>query len=183
VQYSMRVTREYEEEYWETDSEGRRVRRTRRGSETVASNSRSVPFFVRDSSGKIRVIPEGASFVAEKSVSRFEPGETHGDQLRIGSLNIAIGALGSGRRTIGYRYEEDLVPVGKDIYVLGEANDRGGALAVSKPERKDAKFIISLKSEEQLVRGAKGAVTGLGIGAIAALAVGAVLVVLNFFIR
>ncbi|HEQ70901.1 MAG TPA: hypothetical protein ENN69_00285, partial [Spirochaetia bacterium] len=35
VWYSMRVLREYEETYWDTDSNGNRVQRTRRGADQV----------------------------------------------------------------------------------------------------------------------------------------------------
>lgn len=64
VHYEMRVDQQYEETYWETDAQGRRQPRTRRGSERVAQNKRSVPFFVEDSSGRIEVAPDGADFVA-----------------------------------------------------------------------------------------------------------------------
>jgi hypothetical protein len=68
VYYSMRITREYEEDYWDTDSQGRRTRRTRRGSDTVASNVRSTPFYIQDGTGKIKVNPEGCLAVTEKAM-------------------------------------------------------------------------------------------------------------------
>ena len=81
-------------------------------------------------------------------------------------------ALAGGRRTIGYRLEESAVPVGRPIFVLGEAVDSGGRLRIGKPAKKGASFIVSLKSEEQLESGAKALTSGLLIAAIVSAALG-----------
>lgn len=178
VYYSMHVTREYEESYWETDEKGNRSQRTRRGSERVASNTRTVPFDVRDSSGSIRVEPDGAKFVDERVLSRFE---SSAPALgRIGSFDLTglpAGGVGS-RRTIGYRFEESAIPVEREVYVLGEAADSDGRLRIRKPGAKGASFIVSLKSEEQLMLRGRRAVTGLRLGAAASLATAVVLTIL-----
>ena len=166
VRYSMSVTREYEESYWERDDKGNQVQRTRRGSESVAANTRSVPFQVRDATGSIEVDPEGASFVDEKVFSRFEQGSS----FRFGGFSLDVGGFMSpgGRRTIGYRFEESVIPVGRQVYVLGEAVDSGGRLRVRKPGQKGAAFIVSLKSEEELAKGAGRAATAFTVGAVVA---------------
>jgi hypothetical protein len=64
--------------------------------------------------------------------------------------------------------------------VLGEAMDAGGALAVRKPAKKDARFLISVRSEEELVRKAGSAVKGLSIAAAVCLVVGVALAALAF---
>jgi hypothetical protein len=165
VSYTMSVTREYEETYWQTDDKGNRTRQTRRGSESMASNTRSVPFQVRDASGTIEVEPTGAKFVDEKVLSRFEQGGM-GGTLRFGSFSLDAGRfLHTGdRRTIGYHLEESAIPVGRNIYVLGEAVDSDGRLRIGKPAAKGGAFIVSLKDEEQLVKGARSASTGMTIG-------------------
>ena len=183
VHYSMTVSREWEETYWDKDSEGRSVQRTRRGSDTVASNSRSIPFEVNDGTGAIRVDPAEAEFITEKAFSQFQPGEVQGTTLRLGSLAFNIGgiALGGGRRTIGYRYEEQIIPVNRDIYILGEAVDSTGALTVRKPSDKGKKFIISIKSEEALMKGINTAKILLLVFGLVFIIGGAVLLLLNFF--
>jgi hypothetical protein len=183
VYYSMRITREWEEEYWDKDSEGRRVRRTRRGSDTISSNTRSVPFYVDDGTGKILVNPSGCSAVAEKVMNKFEPGEkSSGAKITIGKFSISLGNIVSvgGRRTLGYRYEEEIIPLNCNLYVLGEATDKEGELKISKPDDKKQKFIVSIKSEEELVKGAKSASTGLFIASVVCAIAGAVLIVLHF---
>ena len=182
VDYSMHVYRKWEEKYWDTDSEGRRVQKTRQGTDTVASNARSVPFQIEDSGGKIKINPEGANMIREKVYSKFEPGEPKGSSIQIGrfSLNFgSVSALAGGRRTLGYSYEEEAVPVGRELYVLGEAADSSGELRMQRPSQKENKFIISVKSEEELQRGIAGSMKALLVGSIIAGIAGVVLIVLS----
>jgi hypothetical protein len=171
VYFAMKVTREYEETRWETDSNGNRQQRTARGSQVMAQNTRSVPFEVEDESGRIGVEPQGASFVAEKVLSRFDAGEAQMAGLRVGRWAVSLGGLGEGRRTLGYRYEELAIPVDRPVYVLGEAADEGGTLRMRKAGAKGpggGRFIISVKSEEELTRGASRTAMVLRVTAIAA---------------
>jgi hypothetical protein len=162
VWYRSTVTREYEESYTEKDSNGNTRTATRRGSETVSSNERRLPFLVRDSTGTIDVDPEGATMDGERVLSKFEQGD-RGANIRIGSFSMNIGAIGSGRRTLGYKLEEWAIPTGQNIYVLGEARDDGGRLRIGKPGSKGGRFLISLKSEEQLVKAAQSGSRILGV--------------------
>ncbi len=154
VWYRSTVTREYEESYTERDSDGKTRTGTRRGSENVSTNERRTPFMVRDETGVVEVEPEGAPVEGVKVLSKFEPGD-RGSTLSIGGFRVSLGAIGGGRRTIGYRLEELALPVGVLVYVLGEARDDGGRLRVAKPAAKGGRFIITVKSEEQLVKSAK----------------------------
>ncbi|RPJ07523.1 MAG: E3 ubiquitin ligase, partial [Spirochaetaceae bacterium] len=180
--YSMRVSREYEETYWDTDSNGHRVQKTRRGSDTVAQNTRFVPFYIEDATGKMRVNPDGATFVTEKAFSHFEPGEVHGPSLSFGGLTIALSNTllgGASTRTLGYRYEEDVIPLEKNLYVMGEASDSQGELAIQKPSDKKNRFLISVKSEEELIRSSTSTMTGLLVGSLISGAAGITVIVLT----
>ncbi len=182
VRYSMSVTREYEERVWHTDSNGHREQRTERKTETVASNTRAVPFLVRDATGTISVEPDGASIVDEKVFSQFQQGEPPTAGVRLGAFSFGTAAIrmpGGDRRTIGYRFEEKAIPVGREIYVLGEAVDTEGRLRIRKPAAKGTSFIVSLKSEEQLESGAASASRGLAIGAAIAAVLGAAGIILG----
>jgi hypothetical protein len=162
VWYRSTVTREYEESYTEKDSNGNTRHATRRGSENVSTNERRLPFMIKDETGAIEVDPEGAAMDGERVLSRFEQGEP-GATMRIGNFSMHIGAIGSGRRTLGYKLEEWAIPTGRNIYVLGEARDDGGRLRIAKPGTKGGRFLISLKSEEHLVKAAKTGSTVLGV--------------------
>lgn len=171
VYYSMRIEREYEETYYETDAQGRRQRRTRTGSDTVAQNQRSTPFLVDDSTGQILVEPGGAEFVAEKLVSRFEAGgDRAGGELRWGNFSLSLPSLDGDRRTLGYRFEEEGIPLGRRVFVLGEAVERQGELLLQGPQ--EGQFIISVKGEEELVRESQSSATWLLVGSIAGVLIG-----------
>jgi len=154
VWYRSTVTREYEESYTERDSDGKTRSGTRRGTETVSKNERRTPFLVRDETGAVEVEPDGAPVEGVKVLSKFEQGD-RGSTLSIGSFRLSLGAIGGGRRTIGYKLEELALPVGARVYVLGEARDDGGRLRVARPAAKGGRFIITVKSEEQLVESAR----------------------------
>ncbi len=162
VHYRSVVTREYEERYEEKDSEGHYQSRTRRASEVVARNERSQPFMLRDDSGAVEIDPTGAKIEAEKSLSRFDQGSQPAPSLGSLLLNLAAEGLG-GRRTLGYRLEEWTIPLGKRLYVLGEVSDVEGRLRVKKPTEKGRRFLISVRSEEEIVKGAQGAFTILSV--------------------
>lgn len=178
VYYSMSVSREYEEIYTETDSQNNQHQRTRRGSENVANNSQLVAFWLEDETGRIPVAPHGAEIDAEQVVDRYEPAGQAQVGLSIGGLQLGLGNLG-GTRTLGYRYRESLLPLARQAFVLGEASDSSGTLTVQKSRQKGDKFIISLKSEEQLVQSAQRTINWLLYGGVACGVLGVVALVVG----
>jgi hypothetical protein len=177
VRYETKVIREYEETYVENDSGGKSRTGTRRGSETLSSSARSCPFFIDDGSGRIEVDPTGAEFHLESTMSRFEPGE---GERTVGTYVLrAVLAGGGGRHTIGYRFEEKCLPEGRLCYVFGEATDAGGTLRICKSQERGKRFIISLKSDKELVHSAKLGSLWLSIGAGVAAAGGLAFLVLG----
>jgi hypothetical protein len=176
IAYTMEVTREYEEQYWHNDQNGNKVQGTRRGTDRVAHAARRVAFAVRDAAGSIAVDPDGAKLVDEEVFSQYRPGDGFGPSFQVGNGSFSLStfaALGAGRRTIGYRFVERAIPVGRAVYVLGEATDEGGALRVRKPAALGLSFLVSLKSEEQLLQSTGRAAVGLLAGAAVAVAAGA----------
>jgi E3 Ubiquitin ligase len=168
IHYETKVIREYEESYLSRSSDGSSQTQTRRGTENVASNSRSCLFMLDDGSGKIEVDPAGAEFHLDTTMSRFEPGE---GARSIGSfvLNAVLAGSG-GRRTIGYRFEEKCFPVGRQGYVFGEVSGAGTTLRIGKGSGRGKRLIISLKSEQELVRSARSGAMWLTIIAGVAMA-------------
>ncbi len=166
---SMTVTRKWEEDYEEEDEEtGRMVQKTRQGSDTVSSNRRSTVFAVRDDTGTLKVDPEGASIDTEKTVDRFEPKSSlSGGQIAFGGFSFSVGELSDlgHRRTLGYHFHEEVLAVGKRVYVLGNATDMGGELMLQKPREK-GQFLISMKSEEELMASSASGQKASVIGAI-----------------
>ncbi|MEM9593718.1 MAG: E3 ubiquitin ligase family protein [Acidobacteriota bacterium] len=170
VYYDMRVRREFEEE---RERDGQRETVTR--SESVAHNRRALDFQLEDATGAIPVDPDGASFVAEKVLSRFEREAIAGD-LQIGAFTLRVRASGSGR-TLGYRFEEEAIPVGTEVLVVGEATDEGGELRLAAPADGD-KLLVSVKGKPQLIRELASGAKGLKIGAVVCGALGLLLLIL-----
>lgn len=174
--YSVSITREYEETYTERDSEGKSQTKTRRGSDTISSNTRSVPFLVNDGTGTIEIRPEGADVELVKTVDTFEQGDP-GNKISFKNFSFQVGLPVGGRRTLGYRYQEHILPVDQDVFVFGEVSDSNNVLRIGRPEKKGL-FIISHRLKDDIVRSAEGAAKGMKIGAIvsAVLAVAGIVV-------
>ena len=83
------------------------------------------------------------------------------------------------RRTLGYHFREWLLPLNRAVYVLGSASDMSGELMIQKPREK-GKFLISLKSGEELVTSAKSGMTWGLYGSIVCFIIGLIFVILHF---
>jgi hypothetical protein len=160
VYYTSNVTEEYEETYYERDAQGRDQRRTRTKTHTISSSSQQTEFFIEDQTGKIQIKPEGAD---------WDPISTM-DEVQ----QSVPSQMFTNTRYLGTRYRETAIPVGKLAYILGQARDAGG-LSVRKPEGKK-RFIISLKSEEELTAEVQGSLRYYKVGAMICGALGVALV-------
>lgn len=100
--------------------------------------------------------PEGASLELEKVADRFEP-NTSGTTLRFGAFSFDLGNMVAtgGRRTAGYSYREEILPVGRRVYVLGAASDANGALTIVKPMEQGQRFMVSLRTRDQVLQSAQ----------------------------
>jgi len=178
VYYSMKVTHEYEETYTVRNAQGRSERRTIRGSEVISSNTQSIHFYVEDDTGKILVDPSNATLHTVKAVDRFQSsaGNT-GTTIQFGQFSFNVPTRSSGRRTLGYRYVEEIIPVERRVYVLGEASDSTGELMLQLPSDKKESFIVSLKSEEELIKSHEGSIGLYLVGAIIAVIIGIILII------
>ncbi|MDS3861772.1 E3 ubiquitin ligase family protein [Thermosynechococcaceae cyanobacterium BACA0444] len=173
VYYSMQVIREYEERVRSEDSEGRTEWRTERRSDTISSNTQSIPFFLQDAQGTVHIDPEGAGFETIQVLNEFRP-EGNSNRLSFGgfSLNLDIAVGSGGGRTLGYRYQESILPLDRQVLIVGEASDQTGELVIGKPQQKGRKFFISLKSEDTLTNHTQNIITYTTLGAIASGVIG-----------
>lgn len=179
VAYRFRVERRWEEEYEERDSDGNLRRETRSGSDTVASNERHVPFWLNDGSARLQVTSDGAKMDMEKVHDRFEPGNP-GNRLKIGGIHIDLGSQVLGRRrVVGYHYSEEVLPLGRAVYILGAASDAGGTLGIARDQEEKAPFLISFKTREELIKSARQTAAFTRYAAYACAPVGAILAVVG----
>jgi hypothetical protein len=135
VHYVSEVTREYEATTTTRDSNGTTTTERKRTSETISRHQQSKPFFLRDRTGTIKIDPEGANIETITILDEFRP-QRSGD-------------------TLGYRYKESILPVGREVLVVGAVSDLTGDVVVGKPVQSQHKYIISLKNEEMLASAAE----------------------------
>jgi len=161
----VRVAERHEET---RDAQGNVRTEWRKHEETVSSSRRESPFWVDDGTGRLRVKPAGSRGVElVKVMERFEPAGANENGLG-GQVTLSLGrfqmSLGSGRwdpttsRTLGYRFTERVLPIGKPVYAIGEVAvslDEGLLLRPPTEEDKQKPFMVSLKTEEEIVKGAE----------------------------
>ncbi|MEL6554731.1 MAG: E3 ubiquitin ligase family protein [Cyanobacteria bacterium J06621_11] len=175
--YTTKVTREYEEIVTTKDSEGKTKRETKRRSETVSQNSQSTPFWIVDSSGKIEVHPDDAKIETVEILSEFRP-ESHrgGSTISFGGFSFSTKSHRNGKgRTLGYKYEESILPISREALVVGMATDATATPTIRKPDDNKQQFIISLKTEGELTKSVTRTAQQMFYAMLGCLGIGALL--------
>lgn len=153
VVFKCSVTEHWTTTHIERDSKGNTRTVTRHHSETRYSNEGQIDFRVHDATGHVVVRPKGASMDLLDSLADLD-----GPVPESPAYGIVPHHFG-GRLS----YDESLLPVGQEVYVLGQV---GEDHAIQQPMDFDRPFIISYRTEEQLIR---SALWGKRFGAAAAL--------------
>ncbi|MEO1299894.1 MAG: GIDE domain-containing protein, partial [Cyanobacteria bacterium J06636_16] len=99
VHYIAKVMREFEETETTRTEDGKPQTKRQRKSATVTDQCQSIPFWLRDRTGTVKVDPDGADIETISVLDEFRP-ERSGN-------------------TLGYRYQESVLPVGRSILVVG----------------------------------------------------------------
>jgi E3 Ubiquitin ligase len=178
----MRVIREWEESYSEYNSQTQRYeRKIRRGSDIMSENTQMTPFWVRDQTGQILVNPAGAEIEGVQVIDQFQP---QGPEMQEGTISLgsftfhySTPNMAGDRQTLGYRFHELILPLERNVYVLGVASDSSGELTIQKPRARGQRFIISLKSEGELLASGQSTMKWLQIGAIVCVVLGLILLI------
>jgi hypothetical protein len=131
-----------------TDGKGRTrvTTRTETGWTRVARGGESAPFYLKDDTGVVRIVPEGANIQASvtfnQTVGRSSP-------LYFGKCAAAEIANSTHQR----RFYETAFPLHAVLYVMGQARERTDAVAAEIAKDKASPlFLISTRSEKQISR-------------------------------
>ena len=160
--------------YWENeerrDSEGRTTRRRADRDETVSDVTSTAPFVISDATGRVAISPEGAQVDSpERIVDRFDPQTEAPRESFLGGL--LRGDDDSG--TIGFHHQEWIIRPGARLHVHGAVSDATGRLAFAK----DGRYLISTRSEEELVGSAESTARWATIAAAVTSVAGVALVI------
>ncbi len=186
------VVRVYERREETRDAQGHIRTEWRKGEETLSSNRRESPYWIDDGTGRLRVkASRGVELV--KAVERFETPQASanesgfGGQVSVGSGRFQI-SIGGGRfdpsqqRTLGYRFIEHILPINKPVYAIGEVaviEDEGLVFRPPTDDDKKKPFMLSARTEEEIVKGTEKSATLLKVFAGISGVGGAVLIVLG----
>lgn len=138
---------------------GRSQKHTKIRYETSTDLKSDKIFYIDDTTGRIAIDPEGAEVDGQVVLKKLEP---------IG-LSETSGWLGNmfepcGEKIVGVLKEEQILPANRRAYVIGELFvGKKGPFLASSPAR-DKTFMISLKSEEDLIGEGKTEMNYLTLG-------------------
>jgi len=116
------------------------------GWKRVADGGEAPPFYLKDDTDVIRIMPEGAKLQGDVS---FNKTFTPTDAIYYGKCSAGAIANSTHHR----RFHETAIPLHAMLYVLGQAREREDVVAAEIAQAKTSPmFIISTRSEKQISR-------------------------------
>jgi hypothetical protein len=151
VQYAWQVDEHWSRTVTETytDSKGHTQTRTRTesGWTKVAGGSQAIPFYLKDDTGVIRVVPDGAKI---HNIKTFDETVSRNSSLYFGKGPQSEVANSTHKR----RFQETALHLHTMLYVVGQARERQDVVAAEIAHDKDAPmFLISTQTEKQVSAG------------------------------
>ncbi len=121
--------------------------KTESGWKKVDSGGLSAPFYLKDDTGVLRILPEGAK-IEDQEV--FEKTVNSGDPLYFNKCPAREIAHTTHRR----RFRETAIPLHARLYIVGRAREREDIVAAEIAQDKSAPlFLISTRTEKQVSKG------------------------------
>ncbi|MEN9225567.1 MAG: E3 ubiquitin ligase family protein [Thermostichus sp. DRC_bins_24] len=148
-------------------------------SEVIHSVTRQISFFLEDETGRVKIDPNGAEIEATVAVDdHVSAPSSHRGVLQYGGFSTDItGRLeGRNRRTKFFVYEEHIIPVDTAVFVMGKLSFEAGEAVIRKPVD-ESRFVISPKSNEELLKEHQNNIQNNLFTSIASLIVGVVTVI------
>jgi len=147
VQYSWNVEEHWSRTVTETyhDSKGTHTRtRTESGWKRVDGEDEAVPFYLKDDTGILRIVPEKAAIHNKETFSK-----TCGREDPLYYSKGPPGAVANS--THKRRFRESAIPLHSELYIVGQARERQDVAAAEIAYSKDSPlFIISMRTERQV---------------------------------
>ena len=155
------------------DSNGNTRTRVTKHENTISNEKSSQDISMKDASTDESVVLEingtGCDLDIPKTFDRFEP---KNNLSRYSYFNY-FSLERFGAETLGFKMTEETIDANQSLYVIGEAFRVGDKIHIGKPNDSKKPFIVTTKSEEDLVNSSNQQALFLLIGGIIAIAVGA----------
>jgi hypothetical protein len=140
------------EEHWSRTvtgigAKGMPTTRRESGWTTVAKDEQLPPFYLKDDTGVIRIIPDGAE-IQDKEI--FNKTCKHSDPLYFSKGPLKEIANSDHER----RFIETAVPLHANLYIMGQSREREDIVAAEiAKDKKAPMFLISTRTEKQISSG------------------------------
>ncbi len=165
---------EIKEQY--RDSNGNMRTRVNKQENTISEEKSSQEIELLDGSTNESVVLEingvGCKLDIPKTFDRFEPKTNLGNYRYFNSFSFNR----FGAETIGFKMTEETIDNNQQLYVIGEAFKVGNKIHIGKPQDSKKPFIVTTKSEEDLINKSNQTAMFTLIGGIIAIVVGIVMV-------
>lgn len=154
------------------DSDGNQQTRIRKQETTISDEKSSQEILMLDNSTNESVVLEinavGCKLDIPKTFDRFEPKGNLGNYRYFNSFSLN----GFGVDTLGFKMTEETIQPNQSLYVIGEAFKVGDKIHIGKPQDNKKPFIVTTKSEEDLINKSTQNALFLLLGGITAIVVG-----------
>ena len=173
----LQVT-ETKEEY--RDSDGNYRTRVNKHENEISNEKSSQNISLIDGSSSEAVVLDinslGCKLDIPKTLDRFEPKNNVGSYRYFNSFSWNR----FGAETLGFKMVEQTIDADQSLYVIGEAYRVGNEIHIGKPQDKKRPFIVTTKSEEDLINTSHQNANYLLIGGIIAIVLGIIMMFSTF---
>ncbi len=139
---------------------------------TISEEKSSQDIYMKDDSSEENVVLEingvGCDLDIPKTFDRFEPKNNLSNYRYFNSFSVNR----FGAETLGFKMTEETIEENQNLYVIGEAFRVGDTIHIGKPEDKKKPFIVTTKSEEDLINKSNQNAMFSLVGGIVAIIVG-----------
>lgn len=161
---------EIKEQY--RDNNGNMRTRVNKQETTISNEKTSQEISVNDGSSEESVVVEingtGCDLDIPKTFDRFEPKNNLSNYRYFNSFSWSR----FGAETLGFKMTENTIGANQSLYIIGEAFRVGNTIHIGKPQDSKKPFIVTTKSEEDLVNSSNQKAMFYLIGGIVAIVVG-----------
>lgn len=178
VYYEASAEHHFEKLVESKDENGRVKRSWVPATDTIGVTRMGGQFMLNDGTGEVEIDIKGSDLTMDYAVNQFKNSARRVD-FSFGSFTPESS---SKIKSKGYKEIERNIPLGKQLFIVGELNDRNGSPMITISAEKGNPFIVSIHSEEQVLGGLESKTKAVYYGAIACAVIGPILIVANFFV-
>lgn len=157
-----------------TDSNGNVQTRIRKHENEISSEQSSQTITITDDSNEdvvLEINATGCNLDIPKTFDRFEPKSN----LSVYRYFNSFSWNRFGAETLGFKMIEKTIEASQSLYVIGEAFKVGNVIHIGKPQDSKKPFIITTKSEEDLVNSSNQKAIFSLVGGIITIVIGIIL--------